>query len=132
MMTLSEAIRLGATLKPQTHGHFHTPAGRRTCALGAAIEALGLKATPSPNGTASNRVTGELQECSMSYRWPEEWWAIVNILVPCPVCSDVRYLLLMIPHLNDEHRWTREQIAEFVQNVEKAQPQPQASETITA
>jgi len=38
-MRLSDAIRLGAMLKPQAYGGFHFEG--RTCAMGAALDACG-------------------------------------------------------------------------------------------
>ena len=99
-MRLSEAIRLGAMLHPQTFGRV----GRyddgakvvATCALGAAKEAGyfvgGLFA-----------VRCERQRC------------------PDAKCLYGRrrrvYLTSWIAHLNDKHRWTREQIADWVDTV---------------
>jgi hypothetical protein len=42
----------------------------------------------------------------------------------CPVCSCVRMVCrtdAMIVHLNDEHEWTREAIADWVETIEPAE-----------
>jgi hypothetical protein len=40
----------------------------------------------------------------------------------CPGCAYTRPLAWVIVHLNDDHRWTREQIAAWVATVEPADP----------
>ena len=111
-MRLSEAIRLGAMLKPQGFG-----AGSAilndvspTCALGAAADACGLE-------------TG--------YHAYEKWRFLGNAAPPCPGCgcdaaardycvSDIGDVVW---HLNDEHKWTREAIADWVETIEAQQGQ---------
>ena len=123
MMKLSEAIRLGATLRRQTRGgqlftNGHG-ANKRSCALGATIDAIGLTPQPSTNGTARNRITGELEKSTEAYHWPPEWFDVMFTLDACPAaCGLTDRIRVLIPHLNDTHRWTREQIADFVQAVE--------------
>jgi hypothetical protein len=102
-MKLSEAIRLGAMLKPQGFGGNTTgPMATVTCALGAAYEAA------------------EVAHCwiALSRRFPIlmriEW-------LVCPACDE--RVETPIPHLNDDHRWTREQIADWVATIE-AQHEP--------
>lgn len=105
-MKLSEAIRLGSMLHPQNfgsgrryrnmRGQFSTPAHGMvdaTCALMAADEA--------------------------------GYWNIFaneHCETVCPVCAYANALPQMIAHLNDEHRWTREAIADWVETVEPATP----------
>ena len=97
-MKLSEAIRLGAMLGPQAFGSLRTSDGA-TCAIGAAIEANG-------------------------HRGVQTWW---NLMSPgCPVGCDASdqvfstmiLLSATIVHLNDDHHWTRECIADWVETVE--------------
>jgi hypothetical protein len=95
-MRLSEAIRLGAMLHPQAFGWYQREGG--TCAMGAAMDAGGFQ------------------------RWP-----IVEVSpATCPACACVLHgngichaTGAIIVHLNDGHRWTREQIADWVQTVEE-------------
>lgn len=118
-MRLSEAIRLGAMLKPQVFGalfvevNYPAPGdvfGLRsfvgTCALGAASDAVGQ----NPQ---------------------KQWLWVTNGLTKCPACQD--YSINphdTIAHLNDWHRWPREQIADWVatvephSNVSAIEPQP--------
>ncbi len=108
-MRLSEAIRLGATMKPQGFGQAFTPDGG-SCALGAALDAIGV-----PQGYPFNI-------------WPE---MIKEILFwqDCPECgrAGAEIRLSMPAHLNDTHRWTRERIADFV---ELHEPLPTLSGTV--
>lgn len=95
-MRLSESIRLGATMRPQIFNDLSSDKG--TCALGAAREALGLT-----------------EPCDfLSNRFP----LLENVMALCPECSwdlHERTLYAAIIHLNDTHKWTREQIADFVE-----------------
>jgi hypothetical protein len=45
----------------------------------------------------------------------------------CPECHGKRVLARLIPHINDDHGWTREQIADWVATIEPQQA-PQESE----
>lgn len=110
MLRLSEAIRLGSTMKPQGFFGFHPNGGTQSCALGAAGDAIGITlVTIAP--------------------LPKEWCDLNRIhpLPPCPVdgCSGVRITFLgTIAHLNDDHRWTRERIADWVE-LHEPLPQPE-------
>lgn len=100
-MKLSEAIRLGAMLKPQGFGEY-VRAGA-TCAMGAAFDALGALDVPFSES---------------------EVFPIVSIVSPrCPICNARSYcgdIGSMIFHLNDDHKWTRERIADQVEIWEEA------------
>jgi len=102
----SAAIRLGATFHPQAFGslcsrdeHFQVS---RTCALGAGMEALGYLVTEFA-----------FQEFIKD--------GIVNRfgllqLDGCPMCSTkVGPTFNVIAHLNDKHGWTREAIADWLE-----------------
>ena len=126
MMTLSEAIRLGATLGPQIHGQI-AGADDATCALGSAIKAAGLQVDstvlagmPTRDGTYGATVVV-----------PDAWGVILCTIATCPHCQDntralervglcpppqIKQLVSQIvPHLNDAHRWTRERIADWIE-----------------
>jgi len=115
-MLLSEAIRLGAMLRPQGRGNNSIlTASPRSCAIGAALQAIGEKVT-SMNGYAVFR----------------ERWALANEVSGCPECS-CRYdgLVNTIFHLNDMHDWTRERISDWVEQQERERgliPAPVAEE----
>ena len=96
-LKLSEAIRLGSMLKPQGFRCGSARMGaRQTCAFGAAQDALG-------------RVIG----------WDDPLTAIVTTQV-CPSCGGRQHSnLAVVIHLNDDHRWTREQIADWVEQFER-------------
>lgn len=104
-MQLSEAIRLGAMLKPQaTHFLLFED---RTCALGAACEAVSIRI--SEGQSCLNNATFK--------RWP-----ILRMRVQSPVAQYCQRasVSIVIQSLNDTHRWTREQIADWVATVEPA------------
>lgn len=99
-MRLSEAIRLGATMKPQSFGGGpHRNGG--SCAIGAATDAIGL-----PENAACRD-------------YPMPWLRLFDELrrVECPACKTLLgdSMIGPIPHLNDDHRWSRERIADFVE-----------------
>lgn len=113
MMKLSEAMRLGATLKPQAFGRItrfllhldNAPLG--TCALGSCLDAIGKLPL------IGMVLPGEL--------YPREWVDFLETTAACPVkgCQDDHECVsIVIVHLNDEHEWTREQIADWVETVE--------------
>jgi hypothetical protein len=99
MLKLSEAMRLGAMLSQQSYDI----AGPGRCAFQAAADAVGEKSY----GAAVRK------------HWP---WVDANQLHPCPHCGVRGYVAPIISiHLNDEHHWTRERIADWVQTIEDAQ-----------
>lgn len=102
-MKLSEAIRLGAMLKPQAHGRID--AVTSSCALGAAADALGMKPTIK------------------RYVWLSRQYQFLLEPAHCSRCHAlfVDCVMDMIYHLNDSHGWTRERIADWVETLEAAQ-----------
>lgn len=115
-MRLSEAIKLGAMLKPQGFGDYQTGDGG-ACALGSALDAVGV-AADKQNG---------LTDLSLALRFPA-----VNTPATCPwkLCRDTfaHEIGSVITHLNDDHCWTRERIADWVATVE---PQETTSDGIS-
>lgn len=97
-LRLSEAIRLGATMRPQAFRTLVTDDG--ACALGAALLAVGARPEEAVRSALN--------------RWP--WASTVN--ADCPGCGRSRTVFRVITHLNDRHRWTREQIAKWVAGIE--------------
>lgn len=87
-LKLSEAIRLGAMLKPQAYGRFYN--GYGTCALGAALDA-----------------SGQLPLCNRDFHarvkrtFGASFWLRARII-----------------WRNDVNRWSREQIADWVETIE--------------
>lgn len=101
--TFSEAIREGAKLRPQTIGTYFDSIGR-SCALGAALEAC--------FGYEEDDVVG------LTEMFPY----ILNV-APCPVngcfLRDQTIVDVIVAHLNDDHLWTREQIADWLESEEE-------------
>jgi hypothetical protein len=135
-MKLSEAIRLGAMTKPQGFGGTHTARTIRhgqffpeeaqieeTCAVGAAMDAIGVQPrelTPAERGTDNFRRVRGTGEPTHVFDVPSEWIDLLAIEMKCPICDQARQpLRTLIPHLNDDHRLTREEIADVVATVEK-------------
>lgn len=117
---LSEAIRAGAKLHPQCFGKLFLadrhPIGEQpwriggqivaTCALGAASEALGEDLL-------------QLQEDNLHLHYP---WG--TDYVNCPTCTAAHAgpVFSIIAHLNDFHKWTREQIADWIESIDPTEP----------
>jgi hypothetical protein len=105
-MKLSEAIRLGAMMGPQVFNQYGESDGSSSCAVGAALVAI--------QGSYSDQFYAA---------WP---WSLLRY--ECPVCNMAGNLFTVITRLNDEHRWTRERIADWVATIEPEEVH--ASETI--
>lgn len=114
-LKLSEAIRLGARLKPQ--GRTFLTHDGRTCAVGAALDVCGRLDADAPE--SKNWHVAEML-------WP--WAAVVipeRIVHPVTGQAYGATALRLITSLNDLHDWTREQIADWVATIE---PQDAPSE----
>jgi len=119
-MRLSEAIRLGAAMKGQVRGVFYSiqhgvPA---TCAWGAAFDAVGkLEEINSYLGPIIYSVTFDKAVNDMG------WKETAKAETFCPACARQQNrtgsILSLIVHLNDCHRWTREAIANWVEQQER-------------
>jgi hypothetical protein len=107
-LRLSEAIRLGAMLRPQFFGASSgtLPDGRvGTCAMGAALEAIGF---------------GPKEFCVIRPPMLEPWTDFALQEERCPVvdCAKPNTISGVAAHLNDAHKWTREAIADWVEQME--------------
>lgn len=93
---------------------------KHTCAWGAAIEAAGddikFVQGAAPLGSLMN-ARGPATVTGGFFQVPSEW-AMIWQEVACPVCEGKWPGLKLIAHLNDVHRWTREVIADFVEEIE--------------
>lgn len=98
-MKLSEAMRLGAMLGPQAFNA--TRANGATCALGAALSAIGRPAAV--------------------YIFASDYFPVCRRVARHPVDGDEACVLSVIRELNDFHGWTREQIADWVETLESAE-----------
>lgn len=110
-MRLCEAIRLGAMLKEQEFG----PSAKfgKSCALRAAQEALGI-----PAYVVAGDLTAEYGG-DLNYQALMDLYSFLNVgenVHHCPACDAVETDAIdVIYHLNDQHRWTREAIADWVE-----------------
>jgi len=96
-MKLSEAIRLGAMLNQQCFGDYALDG--KTCAMGAALAAIGV------NPDDAWRVDPVIAAAE------NEWSASVPPQ-KCPIhgcCKEEALVTQLVVHMNDTHRWTREQ-----------------------
>jgi len=98
----SQAIRLGATFRPQCFEMLflrdQNNRATKTCALGAALEALGHDFIDSVNTHEMIKRFDLGSSCV------------------CPVCGTTKVAVWdAIAHLNDTHRWSRENIADFLE-----------------
>jgi hypothetical protein len=100
MMRLSEAILLGAMMKPQGFGGFNKSGV--SCGLEAGLDAVGLMSRPRGNYHAAVQI------------WP---WLRANI--ECPWCMENQVIYDVIGLcLNDRGKWSRQKIAKWVATVE--------------
>jgi hypothetical protein len=99
-MRLSDAIRLGAMMKPQAFKGLFRDGG--SCALGAALDAIG---------------------CGLDDGFRDQLALFPTTIgigrVTCPQCGRFGWIDAVVVHLNDDHRWTREAIADFVEPLER-------------
>lgn len=105
IIKLSDAIRLGATFRGQCFGVFYE--NKKSCVIGAAMEALGLR--------------------EHQYEYLEERFPIMHKMVKPPdelrISRGVLFpLASVLWRLNDRLRWTREKIADWVEEQEKSCP----------
>jgi hypothetical protein len=101
--SLSQLIRVGAGLKPQGFGQ--PVKDGKTCAFGAAYDALGILDNPR------------------RWRSIERLYPYVNDVVDgTSACRYLRSepLRYIVTHLNDCHHWTREAIADWVEEYEES------------
>jgi hypothetical protein len=122
MMRLSEAIRLGAMLGPQVFGSTFSAEG--SCAFGAAV--LAAQCPTFATGPFDTHRSLRDSDAGSGYvaAVPNEWNWIMETEAPCPVCGTVQPGYRQIAHLNDDHRWTRDAIADFVAERELAREAP--------
>lgn len=136
-MRLSEAIRLGAMLGPQAHGDLQRPRRKYLlfgplvstsyCALGAAFAAVGATNRQGKR-TEAGVVEGfrgvTKYKAGETYTYvdtPDAWTRLLWRQHDCPQCGSKQKkpVMSLIPHLNDDHKWTRESIASWVESIEQ-------------
>jgi hypothetical protein len=124
---LARAIRLGAARRPQCFGSYFDERGG-SCALGAAYD--GMYEMPRQARARGEMVPRNLERL---------FHCLEDIVKQCPAspaadaagglsaeggvaCRKRLPLGAMIVHLNDDHGWTREQIAEWLSAGAPARP----------
>lgn len=111
---LARAIRLGAARRPQCFGSYFDERGG-SCALGAAYD--GMYELPRQAREPGEIVPRHLERL---------FHCLEDVVKSCPLdCRKRLPLGAMIVHLNDDHGWTRENIAEWLSNGAPG-PQPAA------
>ena len=120
-MTLNEAIREGCRVFPkQAFGSYNDGRDGR-CALGAAGEAVGLKAS------FMGRFMGQCLP-GITTVFPE-----LKKETTCPHCNQLKWVIRAIQHLNDHSKWSREAIAEWADprpDLHVAMPQVSTPESL--
>jgi hypothetical protein len=103
-MELSKAIREGAKLRPQAFGAY--VCGDATCVEGAAIDGLNGRKMPNMGLAVTDTLRAH--------------YPFMTQDADCPVCGDeyAANVDCVMVHLNDAHRWSREQIADWVEQFE--------------
>ncbi len=111
---LAEAILTGAKRRPvQSFGSYFGPNGG-SCALGAAYE--GVYLLPNDAHEAVPRRMDRFFDC------------LENVSRDCPAgCHKHIPIGAMIVHLNDDHEWSREQVAAWLRG-EPAKPATQPAQ----
>ena len=111
-LTLSTAIRLGSLLRPQGFGKYFL--NKKSCALGAAFEAMG----------------GQLIEFGMHDGDVRQQFPELARGVRCCWCRNaiVVDMLKFVAHLNDDHKFSREAIADLLEEPGAAMQRGQAQE----
>jgi len=65
----------------------------------------------------------EASGSTLIWSLPTEW-AFVAMTKICPQCHMTDSISRLIPHLNDVHRWTREEIAGWIAKHEQPEAEP--------
>lgn len=106
-MRLSEAIRKGGNGARQIKGSYIDGNGGY-CAIGAALKAVGFNITWT--------------SIPVAYASRNYFPILESVIATCPKCSRAWHYAMenLIPHLNDDHSMTFEQIAAWIEtNFEK-------------
>lgn len=124
-MKLSEAIRMNGMMKPQGFGSESARDTDAPCAIGGALQSIGRQTPARFEASAFGGITTE--------------WPFVREVSSCPACfgdvcsGRISSVVGIIWRLNDVHRWTRSQIADWVATVEPQETEirPTPSELAT-
>jgi len=107
---LAEFIRDGMKRRPEQAFGDYYHGTNASCALGAAYEAM----YRLPTEVEGQHPTRDLD-------W---FFDCLDTVKPCPEsgCKKRIYLAALLVHLNDDHRWSRERIAEWLANSPRSKP----------
>lgn len=109
-------MRRGAAIRPQGFDDLFdfTPEGRAvSCPIGAALEGAGLVEV----------FEGDARDFRLKPGAEDAFADVFSLTVPCvasPDCPHAGSLRAMCEHANDDHRLTREEIADWVERFEAA------------
>ncbi len=67
---------------------------------------------------------------TVAYKPCEEWWLLLSQYFSCPICRGAFIGFELIPHLNDDHHWTREKVADFIDRHEHPTGQRNSQDVI--
>lgn len=135
---LSDAIRVGAKMRPPSERGWNDvgPDGNyRSCAIMAAAEAAGLftivgsVAMKGPNyrppALNNQQPARDDRPVGLAARLSDEWSLVLSRMAPAPCrCAKTEALwessqvLLIVWHLHDIHKWSREAVAEWIGVIE--------------
>lgn len=113
-MKLSTAIREGSKLRPQCFGFFYHLIGTtiHSCVIGAAFEAAGFY------NPEQLKMPCSLEDRAYLFDGIPEDWTKVMPKLNCPgECNQKHPIPALAAHLNDDHGWTRERIADYVEQI---------------
>jgi hypothetical protein len=114
-MKLSDAILLGSTMKPQGFGALL--ADDKTCAMGAAYDAIGILDDVLAGRDYAERIA------VVAPHFPIVASRSQTYDCPKRCCVHLCSIGAIAAHLNDHHAWTREQIAGWVASIEPQEGQ---------
>jgi hypothetical protein len=117
-MRLSEAIRLGAMVSEPSPREFKSYTGG-TCAIGSGLLAI---------GALDGIIERHCDDAGEIFKEAVIHFPIIGVDVECPACG-VKHgsdgmLYDSVMQLFDYHKWTREQIADWVESVERQREAP--------
>ena len=109
IIKLSEAMRLGATYGPQCFGYYFY--GKKSCALGSVLQAINRRDMKLGRYQFLRKRFPELRKYIDLNQLPS------NIALKSPDTGNIMVLSSLIVHLNDIEGWTREQIADLLEDM---------------
>jgi len=119
---LWEAILLGGLTHEQMFGGWGSP-DTKTCAMTGALSAIGWLVK------AMDLVNNKERSFAMDALWP---FINANIRTACPASDKcINYInSTMVVHLNDDHKWTRKQISDWLRPIEEEWMAEQAEKKV--